>query len=240
MPRRSVSRRLAALLLPVLLMAPASLPALDELSIQAGRMLLSNPAAQDQVSPLGAPSPWLVMAGAAVPLISSGLFRLELGALIWGTLYELVDATAVMVPTQVETAHQVGVLGLWLSPLAGIRVPIADGRIELGATAGLSLNFRFPLYETDLAAGEAAQRVAAGYRYFWAGRFLFPETRLSFRWLAFDDFALRLSVTALYPLFHLWDGGAFLDQLTVAVLFGFDFRFPGSRKAAGAAGKAAR
>lgn len=201
----------------------ARLPALSYLSVEAGRMLLSNPGAEGDVSPL------LVTGGVSLPVIEVGLFRFEVGALLWGTQYEWVEAEDVMVPTQIETAHQVGVLGAWISPLAGIHVALAGGKLELGAAAGPTLNFRFPLYETDVPPGDEASSLAAGWRYFFAGRFLFPETRIWVRWYAFEELALSLSLTALYPAFHLWDGGAFLDQLVVAAVVGFDVLLPGGR-----------
>jgi hypothetical protein len=215
--------RLAPALLLLLAGAAARSPALSYVSIEAGRMLLVNPGTEGDVSPL------LVTGGVSLPLVEVGPFRFELGTLLWGTQYEHVEPTDVMVPTQIETAHQVGVLGAWISPLAGVHVALAGGRLELGVAAGPTLNFRFPLYETDVPSGEDATALAAGYRYFFAGRFLFPETRVWIRWYAFEELALSLSVTALYPAFHLWDGGAFLDQLTVAGVVGFDVRLPRAR-----------
>lgn len=193
-------------------------------------MLVSNPGTD------GAASPWLVTAGASVPVVERGAFRLEIGTLVWGTQYEYLAADGRMVPTQMETAHQVGVLGLWISPRVGVHVGVAGGAIELGAAAGLSLNFRFPLFETDLSDGAQATALIEGYRYFWAGRFLFPETRLWVRWHAFDDFALSLSLAALYPLFHLWDGGAFADQFVFAAVAGFDLQIPQRKKEPAVAG----
>jgi len=227
---RTPSRSPRLLLAALLALAAARLPALSYVSVEAGRMLLGNPGTEGDVSP------WLATAGAAIPVIEIGLFRFEVGALLWGTQYEYVEATGRLVPTQIETANQVGVLGLWVAPLAGVHVGLAGGRIELCGAAGLSLNFRFPLYETDLAKGEQATALAQGYRYFFAGRFLFPETRLTVRWLAFDDFSLSLSVTALYPVFHIWDKGAFLDQFVFGLIAGFDIRIPPKKaKASGGA-----
>ena len=216
--RVSLRGRLLAVAFLLLLAGTTALPALSYVSVEAGRMLLTNPGAEGDVNP------WLLTAGAAVPVVELGVFRLEIGTLFWGTQYEYVAAADRMVPTQIETAHQVWVLGLWVSPLAGVHFGVAGGKLELGAAAGLSLNFRFPLFETDLQQGEPPASLTQGYRYFWAGRFLFPETRLWIRWLAFDDLALSLSLTALYPMFHLWDGGAFLDQFVFAVIAGFDIR----------------
>jgi hypothetical protein len=222
--RESSRRRVVALALTMLLAGTAAeLPALSFISIEAGRMLLGNPS--DGVGE-GDVSPWLVTAGASVPVVELGAFRFEIGALVWETGYEYLAAEGRMVPTQLETAHQVTTLGLWVSPRAGVHVLLAGGAIELGAAAGLSLNFRFPLRETDLQAGAQPTSLVAGYRYFWAGRFLFPETRLWVRWNAFDDFALSLSLAALYPLFHVWDGGAFADQFIFAAIAGFDVRLP--------------
>jgi len=219
--RRHAFRRSTLTLLLALLFAAGRAEALSYISIEAGRILLWNPGGPGEVSPV-----LLSTAGAAVPLIDIGPFRFELGALFWGTQYQYLADSGSLVPTQLETASQIAVLGVWVAPLAGLHFVVAGGKLELGAAAGPSLNFRFALTQSDVATGAKPTLIGPAYTYFFAGRFLFPETRLWLRWYVFDDFALSLSATALFPMFHIWDHGAFLDQFTVAVIAGFDIRLP--------------
>jgi hypothetical protein len=198
--------------------------AVSYISIQAGEFLLLNPGVE------GAPSPLLTTLGAAIPLVEAGPFRLEVSTLLWGTTYYYLPDAGRAVPALYE-ADQFSVLGVWLAPLAGFHVQIAGGQVELGAAATMALNFRFPL----LAVDEGEQYLPAARTYFFGqARFLFPETDIWIRWRAFENLSFALTLKALYPLFHAWDGDGqgIPDQLFLAAVFGFDIRLAGRRGAA--------
>jgi hypothetical protein len=220
-----------ALTIALLPSATGRVEALSYISVEMGQLFLWNPGNAGEVSPVLLWAP-----GAIVPIIDTEHFRVELGALVWGTQYEYLSGEKRMVPTQIETARQIGVLGLLVTPLAGVHFALAGGRIELGAAIGPSVNLRFPVFQTDSADGGKSS-IGAAYAYFWAARFFFPESRLWIRWYPpppVDDIAVSLSVSAFYPIFQAWYKKPFLDQFTVAVIAGFDFRL-GRKKAAAVA-----
>jgi hypothetical protein len=234
MPPRAHVRSTLLLAMGLLLAAASPTPALSYVSVEAGELLLVNPDLNE-----GDVSQLLPTIGATVPLVEIGAFRFQIGAHFWGTQYEQIAATGRFIPTQIETANQVVTIGAWVAPLAGVRFLVAGGKIELGVAAGLSLGFQFPVWQSDVQQGGTAGLIKPAYAYFFAGRFLYPESRLWIRWIAFDELALRLSITALYPLFHAWDGGQFLDGFVVSALVGFDIRIPQRKAAAAAAAPAA-
>ncbi len=195
--------------------------AVSYISIQAGELMLFNPGVE------GAPSPLLVTVGAAVPIVEAGPFRFEVSALLWGTTYYYLPESGRAVPALYE-ADQFSVLGIWVAPLVGLNLQIAQGKVELGAAATMAVNVRVPMLPVD----EGAQYLPGARTYLLGeARFLFPETDLWVRWRAFDNLSFTLTLKALYPLFHAWDGDGLgiADQLFIAGVLGFDIRLPGRR-----------
>jgi len=186
---------------------------------------MGNPGTAGDASPV-----ILTTLGLSVPVFHWGLFFFEPGVLVWGTRYEWVIEELRAVPTQIETANQAWVLGLWLAPRLGVKIPLADGLFELGFTGTMAFNIRIPLVSPaandDVLAAEYRGYMA---RYFWdKARFLYPETDIFFRWNAFDTLALTAGVRVLWPWFHIWDGEGlpFGDQFVFAATIGFSMVFP--------------
>lgn len=222
-----------ALALLFLLLLATGLPALSYISIETGQMLLINPLDEGGLSPI------LTTAGAAIPLIEVGVFRLELSTLFWGTQYYLGPVSGRPLPAQWE-AKQFTVLGMWIAPLAGVNFQLAGGKLELGAAATLALNFRLPLFLWDIPAeGDAAGWAewdtiwSSAATYFFQARFLYPETDFWIRWRVAEDLSLALTIKALYPIFQLWNGNGFSDEMILAAVVGFDIRLPPREAAAG-------
>jgi hypothetical protein len=225
---KGMGRRLR-ISIALLLLTPVLLPALSYVAVQTGEIIVFKTETE------GAPSPIITTVGAALPVVEVGVFRLEISALLWGTQYYIAPQAGRPVPAEYQ-AGQFSVLGVWVAPLAGVVLPLAAGKVEMGAAGGVAANVRLPLFpydrpaEGDTAAQEAwaADRRTAATYFLGKARFLFPEVDLWARWYINQRLSLSLAVKTLFPIFHAWDGdGLGLgDQLHVAAVLGFGIRIP--------------
>jgi hypothetical protein len=201
--------------------SPAFAISINELDVNASLMMIGSvpPPQKGDVSPI------VQLFGVSLPLHVSGPYYLEPMLEFFGTNYEWTGTYGTAVPTQIETAAGFFILGTLLSMHAGVRFPITP-QVSIGGSVGLDFLLRFPLEFSNNTQSSVDGRGPALNYFFAMGRFLYPETRLSFIWQVSDAIGLIVNLRAFYPVFHLWDGMGqpFFDQFMVAGGLGIAIR----------------
>jgi hypothetical protein len=207
-------------MLAVALLPAPSVAALD-MSANAGMLLTGT------VPPAGTggPNPSIAyVLGASVRFSVGGELYLEPTLDIFTTWYEWVASAGVAVPALEETGGGFFTLGALAGAQVGIEHALSSA-VSIGGSLGLDVLLRFPIpLASDVGAAAAGEAAAPAY-FFGMGRFLYPETRLFFRWRVSSGLSMTMGVRALYPVFHLWDGlhQPFLDQFILSAGLGFGF-----------------
>ena len=93
--------------------APGFALSINELDVNASLMLIGNTSSYGDVSPI------VQVFGASLPLKLAGPFYIEPKLEFFGLLYQWVDANAIAVPTQIETATGFWTLATLISMHAG-------------------------------------------------------------------------------------------------------------------------
>ncbi len=184
------------------------------MSIEGGVLFIGNSEVRS------APSPIIPTIGVSVPLFFEGSdFYLSPRFLLSWTDYLMSDTRPA--PAEVENGEHFVLLAAFDIPF-GYRLQVSE-KLEIGFLAGISVLVRIPVAYAESYASETGNYVS----YFYGSlRFVYPDTEICMKWNATQDIAITLSVRALWPLFHLWDGEMlpFTDQLHVAGLAGLSFR----------------
>jgi hypothetical protein len=221
----------AAVLLVILAIAtPGFALSINELDVNASLMLVGNTSSYGDVSPI------VQVFGASLPLKLAGPFYIEPKLEFFGLLYQWVDASAIAVPTQIETASGFWTLGTLISVHGGARFPLSS-QLSLGGSIGADFLLRFPIELWN----QGASGMGPALNYFFAkGRFFYPETTFSMIWQVSEPIGLILNLRALYPIFHLWDGMGqpFIDQFIFGAGIGVAIRLGPSPKPASPAAPA--
>ncbi len=190
-----------------------ALPAytLDFLQFDGGLLFIGNTEVES------APSPLLPTLGLTLPfpVLKHPFINLESGFLLFGTYYQFEDERA----TPVELEHRdFMVLGALVDTRIGIDLKISKA-FKMGFYAGLALLIRapIPLFE------DIKSNLGPTLGYFYGKlRFLYPETQITAQMPILENFDIKISLRAYYPLFHLWDGEGlpFMDQFMIGGLIG--------------------
>ncbi|MQY76699.1 MAG: hypothetical protein GH155_03630 [Spirochaeta sp.] len=189
-------------------------PALDSYTVEGGLQFLIN---SDQDS---APSPLMPTLGFSRPFWKRGIFTLDGGALFFGTYYQYQNDRAL--PAEIEHRDF-----LVLASLVDARIGpefIINNRLKAGGGLGLALFIRLPIPLFDDIKDDFTPLLG----YFYAGRFVYPETEIYTAWKLNDKLELKTSIRVLFPIFHLWDGEElpFVDQMLISGLIGIRYTLP--------------
>jgi hypothetical protein len=197
------------------LAAPAPVPALEYIQIDAGLVYQVN-SEQDS-----APAPLMPAAGIVLPWRTFGKWPLEYGLLTFGTYYRLAAGRAL--PAELEN-RDFWVQGILASVRLGPEFMLGE-KVSLGLQGGISLLLRAPVPLFDDVTGDWGDLTMYFYRKL---RFIYPEAGLSATLPLRERVSLRVSARAWFPLFHLWDGEGmpFTDQLLAGLLLGFVVKLP--------------
>lgn len=212
-----------ALIIVCAVAAPGFALSINELDINASLMLVGNTSSYGDVSPI------IQVFGASLPLKLAGPFYIEPKLEFFGLLYQWVDASAIAVPTQIETASGFWTLGTLISMHAGARFPL-NSQLSLGGSIGTDFLLRFPIELWN----QGATGEGSALNYFFAkGRFFYPETTFSVIWQVSEPVGLIFNIRALFPVFHLWDGMGqpFIDQFIIGAGIGVAIRLGPAPKA---------
>lgn len=219
-----------ALIIVCAVAAPGFALSISELDANASLMLIANTSSYGDVSPI------VQVFGASLPLKLTGPFYIEPKLEFFGQLYQWVDANAIAVPTQIETASGFWTLGTLISMHAGGRWAVSP-KVSLGGSIGADFLLRFPI---ELWNKDASGMGPALNYFFGKGRFFYPETTFSVIWQISEPIGLIFNIRALFPVFHLWDGMGqpFIDQFIVGAGIGVAIRLGSAPKASAPAAPA--
>lgn len=185
---------------------------IEHLDIEAGITTLFNSDATGAPSPIVLPE-----VGISLPLMfDDSAFHLLPRLAVFGTDYLYTGFRPI--PAEVERA-QFFVLGISLDILAGYGFAVSES-IDMAVRGGITVLIRVPISVDPPYAEESSYYTD----YFYGNaRFIYPEVEYAVRWKMSEDFSIALTLRALIPLFHLWDGESlpFYDQLMVSGILGF-------------------
>ena len=208
----------AGLWLLFVLLAPASWALtlwgvdINGIELQSSYYLIRNSVGD------GAPDPLVNTLGASIPFRFLGrwLFRPE--AQVFALGYKFANGRAV--PESYEWDN-VAVLSLMLNPTVGYEFPLTP-TLAWAAEGGMGFLMRFPIFLNGTTAGSMALPVTG---WLLAGRFLYPSAGSGITWQFSPLFAATLRAQVFYPVFDLWGGLPWWDELTYGVGFGVRFTF---------------
>ena len=106
-----------------------------------------------------------------------------------------------------------------INPALGFEYPLTQ-EITLGTELTLAFFPRFPIF--FLGKGSSQALDATGW--FYSGRFFFPGVEVHGIWQFSELFALTARGYLFYPVFNLWTGDPWYDQLGLTLNFGLRFK----------------
>ncbi|MBN2553493.1 MAG: hypothetical protein JXB06_12025 [Spirochaetales bacterium] len=199
------------------LLSGVPLPALDTFQLDGGLFFIGSR------DPQSAPSPLLPAAGVTFRLPRTvGIFDLESSLLLTGTYYQYANDRASPAEEEFRDYAVVCVLGD-LRLCYGF---LKRDPFTLGADFGLSALLRIPI-PLGVSA-DASENFGSTLGYFYPLRFLYPETGIFGTYNLSEDFDLKLSLRAYWPLYLLWDSEdlPFPEGLLVSGLISLIWRLP--------------
>lgn len=166
----------------------------------------------------GAPDPVVNTLGLSVPFRFSGHWtvRPEVQAFILGYKYQ--DGRAV--PESAEFDN-VSVLSLMINPTGGYEFPLSP-TLTWNVEGGLGILARLPLYLNGTTAGPMALPVTG---WLVAGRLFYPNVATAVVWQFSPVLAAVVRGQLFYPIFDLWNGLPWNDELTYGVGIGIRLTF---------------
>ena len=172
----------------------------------------------------GAPSPLLPNIGAGCEIESgSGYFMPSLN-LSWN-YYQLSEEDSELVqPAEIEYADSLLLMNILLDFPYSMRYSLKNN-IQLGSLASPAFMLKVPIK----AWGEGDSRRSDILGYFYGGRFIFLETGGYLLWNYSEKNSLRTFLSFYLPVYHLWDGRPFMDEMMLRLGVGFHFNLKKNR-----------
>jgi hypothetical protein len=165
-----------------------------------------------------APDPVVNTLGLAVPvrLDDHWVIRPEAQAFVIGYSYQNGRA----VP-QSSSWDNVSLLSIMINPSGSYEYPLTKDLV-VSADAGLGFLLRFPIY---LNGAGAADMVIPVSTWFLAGRFIYPDIGGSVAWKISPKWSAVFRAQFYYPVFNLWGGTPWYDEMTYGVGVGLRYTF---------------
>jgi len=113
------------------------------------------------------------------------------------------------------------ILGGMINAVGGYEFPL-NPNLSLAAEGGLGFLTRAPVFFNGTTASSMALPITG---WLLAGRFLYPNVGTGLTWQFSQTFAATLRLQAFYPIFNLWDGLPWNDELTLGGGIGIRFTF---------------
>ena len=222
-PRGSApaGRRVRTLLLAAaLLLLPAAFAGaltLSTIDVRAGIPWLGV----DGQGQVVAPPPLMYEYGISLPLNLNGTFAIVPEIDLFGTQYQLVGSGPRSIPTEVEYASSVWMLGIVVSPAVRFQLHVAK-TLDWGMSLSPSIILHVPTTSYDLTSAQIGTITSYLYS---KGRFFLPSAATFLDWQVLPKISLEFRVRSFFPIFHLWDGErlAFYDQLMIDGTLGIRF-----------------
>ena len=175
------------------LLSGVPLPALNTFELDGGLFYIGS---KDQQS---APSPIVPAIGITFQIPRKiWIFDLESSFLLTGTYYQYANGRA----SPAELDHRDFAVVCILGDFRLAYRFLNRESFSLGTDFGLSAFLRIPI---PLFA-DAAQDFSNTLSYFYAFRFLYPETGFFGTYSILENLDLKLSLRASWPLYLMWDG----------------------------------
>ncbi len=187
----------------------------SSLDIHSGLVYQFDVPAEDEST--GAPDPLLTPLGVGTTFILQDNISFDPALFIYGMNYGFQTWDRPR-PAQIEQ-REMYVISLLIDPAFAFTYNLTPV-IDWGFLLSPAMIFRIPLFPAegeDPAYGEMMN-------YFIGhGRFLYPGAGLFLNVDVNNLVSFRPALRCYLPVFHLWDGDPFLDQLTLMLDLGFRF-----------------
>jgi hypothetical protein len=199
------------------LLSGVPLPALDTLGLDGGLFFIAS------TDPNSAPSPLLPAVGITFPTQKKlWIFQLETSLLLTGTYYQYTNDRAS--PAELDFRDYAVVC--ILADIRGAYAFLKRESFSLGMDMGLSALLRLPIPLS--VSPDGTENFGSTLSYFYAFRFLYPETGFFGTYRIREDLDLKLSLRASWPLYLLWspDDPSFPEGLLVSALISVIWQLP--------------
>jgi len=193
------------------LLSGIPLPALNTFELEGGLIYIGSGDLQS------APSPIVPAIGMTFQIPRKiWIFDLESSFLLTGTYYQYANNRASPAELDSRDFAVVCILGDFRLAYRFLKREL----FSLGADFGLSAFLRIPIPLP--VSPNASQNFGSTLSYFYAFRFLYPETGFFSTYKILENMDLKLSLRASWPLYLLWDGEdlPFPEGLLVTGLIG--------------------
>ncbi len=190
-----------------------SLYGIDSIGAMGGVMFTGN--SSDE----GAPSPILPFIGAAASFAFRENSFIEPSIAMTANYYLWSAEESMALPAEIEYADSVLLLSIFLDSPYVMKYRLREN-IDWGWLASPLLVLRVPMKTW----GEGDTQKADILSYFYGGRFIFLEAGGLIEWNYSPLKSFKSRLDLLFPLYHLWDGGAITDQLSVRLCLIFSFK----------------
>jgi hypothetical protein len=166
----------------------------------------------------GAPDPFVNTLGVSIPFrfLNHWLFRPEV-QMFWLD-YKYQDGRAV---PESSIWDNVTILSILINPTFGYEFPLTP-TLAAAAEGGLGFMLRAPIALNGTTAGDMALPVTG---WLLAGRFIYPDVGGGITWQFSPLLAATLRLQLFYPIFDLWGGLPWYDELTYGAGLGIRFTF---------------
>ncbi len=197
------------------LLSGVPLPALNTFELDGGLIFIGSG------DPQSAPSPIIPAIGITFQFPKKiWIFDLESSFLLTGTYYQYANNRASPAELDFRDFAVVCILGDFRLAYRFLN----RKSFSLGTDFGLSAFLRMPIP----LFSDAAQDFGNTLRYFYAFRFLYPETGFFGTYSILENLDLKLSLRASWPLYLLWDDEdlSFPEGLLVSGLISLIWHLP--------------
>ena len=184
----------------------------DSYGITGGVMYIRN-SSND-----GAPSPILPFLGVNAGFSINERFFIEPSLVFNFNYYLWSEEEQMALPAEIEYADSVQLLNIILDLPFVMKYKITKD-ISLGALASPVFIIRIPIRTW----GEGDTQKSDILSYFFGGRFLFFEVGALVDWSYSLKHSFKARIDLLLPIYHLWDGDAFSNQLSIRASLTFSF-----------------
>ena len=192
---------------------------IKSLSLEGGPLFMLN--TDDE----GAPSPILPNIGIAGEIESGAGYFLPSLNISWNYYQLSEEDPEVVQPAEIEYADSLLLMNILIDFPYSMRYSVKNN-LMLGWLASPALMIKVPLK----AWGEGDSQRSDILGYFYGGRFIFLETGGYLLWRYSEKNSFKTSLSLYLPVYHLWDGRPFLDEMMVRLGVGFSFDLKKSNK----------
>lgn len=185
---------------------------LNSLSFEGGPVLILN--TDDE----GAPSPILPSIGIGADIgLAPGYLMPSIG-ISWNYYQLSEEDPDIVQPAEIEYGDSLLLMNILFDVPYSMRYSFKNNT-KFGWLAAPAFMFKVPLK----AWGEGETHKSDILKYFYAGRFIFIEAGGYFLWDYSKKKSFKTMLSLYFPLYHLWDGRPFLDEMMFKLGVSFSF-----------------